>query len=93
MQDSGLELARRALFRATAYSVGGFSLFCFSVWKLSGASTFDEFRLKIGSLLPRIKRNKEQEGRTEFRNLTDLFQHIIDEDYKAKNTNIDKNEK
>ncbi|CAF0831482.1 unnamed protein product [Brachionus calyciflorus] len=85
LQESGAELARRALFRATLYSVGGFSLFCFSIWKLSGAKNFEEFRYKIGSLLPNIKRNKEQEGRTEFKSLTELFQYLIDEDNRVKN--------
>lgn len=84
LQESGAELAKRALIRATIYSVGGFSLFCFSVWKLSGANNFQEFRNKIGSLLPKIKRNNEQQGRTEFRNLTELFQYLIDEDIKSK---------
>lgn len=46
LHDSGVDLARRALLRATLYSVGGFSLFCLSVWKLSGASNFQEFRTK-----------------------------------------------
>lgn len=85
LHDSGVELARRALLRATLYSVTGFSLFCLTVWKLSGASNFEEFRLKIGSLLPNIKRNPDQQsGRTEFKNLTELFQYIIDEDQKKK---------
>lgn len=87
LQESGTELARRALLRATLYSVSGVSLFCFSVWKLSGANNFEEFRLKIGSLLPQIKRNNEQQqGRTEFKNLTELFQYLIDEDNKSKET-------
>jgi hypothetical protein len=97
LHDSGVQLARRALLRATLYSVSGFSLFCFSVWKLSGAKNFDEFRLKIGSLLPSIKRNQDaaSQGRTEFKNLTELFQYIIDEDKKnkAKQTSANKNEK
>ena len=86
LQENGAELARRALFRATLYSVGGFSLFCFAVWKLSGANNFQEFRYKIGSLLPQIKRNEKQEGRNEFKNLTELFQYLIDEDNRAKNS-------
>lgn len=84
LQESGAELARRALLRATIYSVSGVSLFCFSIWKLSGANNFEEFRYKIGSLLPQIKRNKEQQGRTDFKNLTEFFQFLIDEDNKSK---------
>lgn len=86
LQESGAELARRALFRATLYSVGGVSLFCFTIWQLSGAKNFDEFRHKIGSLLPPIKRNREQQGRSEFNNLTELFQHLIDEDNRVKSS-------
>jgi hypothetical protein len=41
------------------------------------------FAIKL--VLPRISKPKsEQEGRTEFQNLTDLFQYIIDEDNKKK---------
>lgn len=47
LHDSGVELARRALARATLYSVGGFSLLCLTVWKISGASNFNEFRTKV----------------------------------------------
>lgn len=85
MHESGAQLARRALLRATAYSFTGFGLFCFSVWQLSGANSFAEFRYKAGTILPRISKPKsEQEGRTQFENLTDLFQYIIDEDNKKK---------
>jgi hypothetical protein len=82
LRYSGTLLARRALLIATCYSVGGFSLFCFTVWKLSGAKTFEEFRFKVGSFLPKLK--KGTEGRTEFDNLTDLFQYVIDEDKKKR---------
>jgi len=85
VHESGVTFARRALARATLYSVGGFSLFCFSIWKLSGANNFIEFRQKIGSVLPQIKRPpREHEGRTEFENLTELFQFVIDEDKRLK---------
>ena len=84
LHESGAALARRALLKATIYSVSGFSLFCFSVWKLSGAQNFDEFRFKIGTFLPRITSNKQKEGRTEFENLTELWQYLIDEDEKKK---------
>lgn len=97
--ESGVRLARRALARATLYSVGGFSLFCFSIWKLSGAQNFEEFRYKAGNFLPRIKRNSDQpQGRTEFKNLTELFQYLIDESEKEnqikklKNKDINKQE-
>ena len=47
LHDSGVDLARKALARATLYSVTGFSLVCITVWKLSGASNFQEFRAKV----------------------------------------------
>lgn len=85
LHESGAELARKALLRATIYSVSGFSLFCFGVWKLSGANNFEEFRYKAGTVLPRISKPKsENHGRTEFKNLTDLWQYLIDEDNKKK---------
>jgi hypothetical protein len=85
LQESGAELARRALLHATVYSVCGFSIFCIGVWKLSGASNFDEFRHKVGSILPKIgKKKEEQQGRTEFKNLTDLWHYLIEEDEKKK---------
>lgn len=85
VHESGASLARRALLRATLYSVTGFSLFCVGVWKLSGASNFEEFRYTVGSLLPRItKPPSEQQGRTEFKSLTDFMQYLVDEDNKKK---------
>ena len=85
LYSSGTELARRALFRATIYSVSGVSLICLGVWKLSGAKNFEEFRFKVGSILPNLSKPKDQQqGRTEFKNLTELFQYIIDEDNKSK---------
>ena len=44
----------------------------------------EEFRLKVGNMLPRIPKNYPPQGRTEFENLTDLLQYIIDEDNKDK---------
>jgi len=38
-QEAGGSLAFRALGRGSFYAFGGFSVFCFAVWKLSGASS------------------------------------------------------
>jgi len=57
------------------------------LWLISGRpKTFKEFRLWTGSWLPSIKRKKnpEDEGRTEFENLTEFMQYLIDEDEKFK---------
>ena len=42
-----------------------------------------EFRVKVGNVLPRIPKNENQ-GRSEFSGLNDLFQYLIDEDEKQK---------
>ena len=49
LHEQGVVLAKRALLRATTYSVGGVTLLCFSIWKLTGANNFEEFRYKIGT--------------------------------------------
>ena len=88
LHDQGVNLAKRALLRASTYSVGGVALLSFTIWKLTGASSFEEFRYTIGSWLPRItkdrKENEPPQDRTEFKNLTELFQYFIDEDKKEK---------
>ena len=52
--ESGARLAMRALGRATVYSVGGFSIFCFAVWKLMGVKNMQEFSAKMQSFMPRV---------------------------------------
>lgn len=84
LHASGAELAQKALLRATAITVTGFSVFCFSIWKLSGAENFTDFRYKIGTILPRISKNKEKEGRRDFENLTELWHFLIEEDEKKR---------
>ncbi|XP_066964073.1 transmembrane protein 242 [Macrobrachium rosenbergii] len=81
---AGGALAMRALAWGTLYAVTGFSLFCLGVWKLSGASNLQEFRMKAGNILPRIPKNDPPQSRTEFEGLTDLLQYLINEDTKKK---------
>ncbi|CAH1792382.1 unnamed protein product [Owenia fusiformis] len=83
----GGSLAARALGRATVYAVGGFSIFCFAIWKLIGAKNMEEFREKIGTVVPKAPRNPSG-GRTEFKNLTEIFQYVIDEDKKSKDDTL-----
>ena len=67
------------------------TLTCF-FWLISGRpKTFADFRLWTNSWLPSIKKKKdsEKEGRTEFKNLTELMQYLIDEDKKLKNEKKD----
>ena len=85
--DDGQRLAVRALRRATFYSLTGVFSFSLLLWLMSGrVSTFAEFRQWTGSWLPSIKKkkSKEEEGRTEFENLTDFMQYLIDEDRQMK---------
>ncbi|XP_035702059.1 transmembrane protein 242 isoform X2 [Folsomia candida] len=81
--ESGTALATRALKWGTFYAFTGVGLICFTIWKLMGVNDLKEFRLKAGEFLPRIPKN-EPKGRTEFANLTDLLQYVIDEDNRAK---------
>jgi len=85
--DDGQRLAVRALRRASIYSLTGVLPFTCFLWLISGRpSTLTEFRLWTGSWLPSIKskKAKENEGRTDFENLTELMQYLIDEDQKLK---------
>ncbi|KAK3734936.1 hypothetical protein RRG08_038960 [Elysia crispata] len=81
--ESGVSLATRALARGTLYSVAGFSLFCFTVWKLMGVSNLAEFRYKVGTWMPKIPK-KENPGRGDFKTLRDLLNFIIEEDEREK---------
>ncbi|XP_050727820.1 transmembrane protein 242-like [Eriocheir sinensis] len=84
LHEAGGALALRALGWGSLYAVAGFSVFCFSIWKLSGAKDLKDFRMKAGSVLPRIPKNDPPQSRTEFSGLTDLLQYIITEDERKK---------
>lgn len=76
MTETGASLAMRALGWGTLYAVAGCTVFFYSIWKLSGVNNMKEFRMKVGSLLPRIPKNDPPQGRTEFSGLTDLLTYI-----------------
>lgn len=83
--ETGHSFAGRALAWGTFYSVSGFSLLCFGVWKMLGVHNLVEFREKMQSLFPKKQpKNSTQNERTEFANLTDLMQYIIDLDAEEK---------
>ncbi|XP_063859338.1 transmembrane protein 242-like [Scylla paramamosain] len=84
LREAGGALALRALGWGSLYAVAGFSVFCFSVWKLSGAKDLNDFRMKAGSVLPKIPKNDPPQSRTEFEGLTDFLQYIISEDERKK---------
>lgn len=79
LNESGAALATKALGYGTLLAFGGCGLLFWSGWKLSGAQDFQEFRQKVGNILPSIPK-KPPVGRTEFSGLNDLLQYIIDRD-------------
>ena len=90
LHESGAALATRALAWGSFWAVAGCGLLFGSIWKLSGANTFQEFRQKVGHLLPVIPK-KPSEGRTEFSGLNDLLQYVIDQDEEARKAKKAKN--
>ncbi|XP_021934908.1 transmembrane protein 242 isoform X2 [Zootermopsis nevadensis] len=76
MTETGASLAVRALGWGTLYAVVGCTVFFYSIWKLAGVNDMKEFRMKVGSAMPRIPRNDPPQGRTEFAGLTDLLTYI-----------------
>lgn len=85
--DDGRTLAIKALRRASFYSLTGVFSFSLSLWLISGRpSTFAEFRQWSGSWLPSLKSSKpkEEQGRTEFENLTEFMRFLVDEDQRLK---------
>jgi len=85
--ESGVAFANRALRWGTFYAVTGCGIIFFGIWKLMGVKNLQEFRQKAGEALPRIPKNNPPQSRTEFENLTDLLQYVIDEDIKVKAEN------
>ncbi|XP_050421842.1 transmembrane protein 242 [Adelges cooleyi] len=75
MGETGVQLAIRALKWGSFYAVGGCGLFFFGIWKMSGANDMHEFRMKIGSLLPRLTPTVHK-SRTEFEGLSDLMTYL-----------------
>ena len=69
LHEGGAALAGRALAYGSLWAVFGCSVLFFSVWKLMGAKDLKEFRVKAGSILPRIPKNEPPVGRTEFSGL------------------------
>ncbi|KAF6211912.1 hypothetical protein GE061_012429 [Apolygus lucorum] len=76
LEESGVDLAIRALKWGTFYSVTGTSLICFGIWKLSGATSLLDFRQRMGQLLPRVPKNEVPVGRTEFSGINDLLTYV-----------------
>ncbi|XP_075233490.1 transmembrane protein 242 [Lycorma delicatula] len=76
LPETGVDLALRALGYGSLYAVSGCGLLFYGIWKLSGANDMQEFRMKMGSILPRISRNDPPQGRTEFEGFRDLINYI-----------------
>ncbi|KAL3282481.1 hypothetical protein HHI36_005664 [Cryptolaemus montrouzieri] len=74
--ETGAQLALRALGWGTLYAFTGCGVLVYSIWKLSGASNMEEFRMKMGSLFPKVPKNNPPVGRTEFSGLNDLLNYL-----------------
>ncbi|XP_018800573.1 PREDICTED: transmembrane protein 242 [Bactrocera latifrons] len=74
--EEGSALAMRALGWGTLYAFIGTGVFCYGVWKLSGARNMEEFRLKMGQGLPRLTKDSPPTSRTDFESLTDLMKYL-----------------
>ncbi|KAL1490276.1 hypothetical protein ABEB36_012997 [Hypothenemus hampei] len=79
LSETGASLALRALGWGTLYAFTGCGILFYSIWKLSGARNFDEFRMKMGEILPVIPKNDPPQGRTEFSGINDLLSYLQDE--------------
>uniref|UniRef100_A0A1Q3F4W8 Transmembrane protein 242 n=1 Tax=Culex tarsalis TaxID=7177 RepID=A0A1Q3F4W8_CULTA len=76
MQETGANLAMRALGWGTLYAFLGTGTICFAMWKMTGATNMKEFRESIGNVLPRLPKSDPPRSRTEFEGLTDLMQYL-----------------
>ena len=82
--ETGGQLALRALGWGTFYACTGCGILFYGLWKLSGASSMQDFRVKMGNLLPSIPKNNPPQSRTEFKNLTDLMTYVSEDWGKSK---------
>lgn len=80
---TGGGLALRALGWGTLIATSGVGLFCFGVWKISGASSMKEFQEKCSTTLPNLPK-KENPGRNEFANLRELADYIENDGEKGE---------
>ncbi|CAH0558358.1 unnamed protein product [Brassicogethes aeneus] len=76
LTETGASLALRALGWGSLYAFTGCGVLFYSIWKISGASDFEEFRQKCGEILPKIKKNDPPVGRTEFSGMNDLLDYL-----------------
>lgn len=76
MADTGAQLALRALGYGTVLAIVGTGSLCFAIWNLSGAKDLQDFRMKAGSVLPKILKNEIPTSRTEFEGLNDLMTYL-----------------
>lgn len=79
VNETGASLAIRALGWGSFYAVTGCGLLFYAIWKVSGATSIEEFKFKMGSLLPKIPKNNPSQSRTEFKGLTDLLIYISED--------------
>ncbi|KAG8231601.1 hypothetical protein J437_LFUL019353 [Ladona fulva] len=77
---SGSSLALKALGIGTVYAFTGCGILFYSIWKILGVNNLQEFRMKVGAMLPKIPKNDPPQGRTEFENLSDLLTYLSGEE-------------
>lgn len=88
-RETGGSLALRALGRGSLYAFGGFSVFCFALWKLSGANSVHELGATIQSAVRTVtprQPDARPRGRSEFATVRELVNYLIDEDARAKSS-------
>ncbi|CAB4054581.1 REXO4 [Lepeophtheirus salmonis] len=78
-KESGVAFAARALAYGSLLSICGTGIFFWGIWKVSGAHDFEDFKQKVGQVLPRVTKKTPPKGRTEFEGLTDLLTYIIEQ--------------
>lgn len=79
VHETGASLAMRALGWGSLFAITGCGLLFYGIWKISGATNAEEFKYKMGSLLPKIPKNNPPQSRTEFDGLTDLLTYISED--------------
>ncbi|XP_071746596.1 transmembrane protein 242 [Lepeophtheirus salmonis] len=53
-KESGVAFAARALAYGSLLSICGTGIFFWGIWKVSGAHDFEDFKQKVGQVLPRV---------------------------------------
>ncbi|XP_021355337.1 transmembrane protein 242-like isoform X2 [Mizuhopecten yessoensis] len=78
---TGYSVALRAFRLGTLLAFSGVGLISFAVWKTLGVNNMEEFSAAVQSKMPVIpKKDKSQQGRSEFESLKDLADYLTEQD-------------